>query len=89
MSKDRIWSEAAETRNHKTVDIADEKVAKAQEFSIDIKPEAEAPPTRMQRKYRRIFGKTMQTSGKFAQGFMMGATVGGIFGGLFGTYQAI
>jgi hypothetical protein len=44
---DRIWSQDKENKNHHGTDIADETIAKSQQFSLDIKPEVtEKPPTR-------------------------------------------
>tara|TARA_B110000285_G_C14680506_1_gene404446 strand:- start:311 stop:499 length:189 start_codon:yes stop_codon:yes gene_type:complete len=42
------------------------------------------PPTRMERKFERIFGAAGNTSYLFAQGFKMGGAVGCLFGGVFG-----
>ena len=47
------------------------------------------PPTRLERKFNRIFGSAGQTTQTFVTGFKMGALVGGAFGGVMGTYQAI
>lgn len=58
-------------------------------FSVDIKPEAPKPPTRMERKLARIAGASKATSGVFMTGFMTGAAVGGIFGGVLGCYFAV
>ena len=51
--------------------------------------DVEIPPTRMQRKFKRIFGSGKATSGLFLTGFQMGAMVGGAFGGMFGLMQAV
>lgn len=50
------------------------------------KAQAVRPPTRMERKYTRMFGAAGNTSFLFAQGFKMGAAVGCGFGGVFGCY---
>ena len=52
------------------------------------KNQVQRPPTRMERKYTRMFGAAGNTSFLFAQGFKMGAAVGCGFGGVFGCYQA-
>ena len=58
----------------------------AQQFQVDMSPQdVEIPPTRIQRKMKRIFGSGKATSGLFVSGFQMGAMVGGTFGGLFGV----
>ena len=62
----------------------------AQMLKTDIKNEIiERPPTRMERKFKRIFGSAGASSQTFLMGFKMGALVGGGFGGVMGTYQAI
>ena len=59
-------------------------------LQTDIKnDQVVAPPTRMQRKFKRIFGSGKQTTGLFVQGFKMGGLVGSGFGAAVGTYQAI
>ena len=47
------------------------------------------PPTRLERKFKRIFSAGGATTQTFSTGFKMGALVGGAFGGVMGTYQAI
>ena len=58
-------------------------------FSVDIQPDEPLPPTRMQRKFKRIFGSGQAGTQVFMTGFTAGAAVGGIFGGLIGCYQAV
>ena len=53
------------------------------------KNDEQAPPTRMQRKFKRLFGSGKETTMIFVQGFKMGSLVGGAFGFLIGTYQAV
>ena len=44
-------------------------------------------PTRLQRKFKRIFGTAGNASQLFLTGFKMGFIVGGTFGGVIGCYQ--
>jgi len=87
---DRIYS-AGQTRSG-VEGVSEEaiKLEKMQQLSTDIKKDIiERPPTRIERKFKRIFGAAGQTSSLFVNGFKMGALVGGAFGGVLGTYQAI
>jgi len=49
----------------------------------------EIPPTRMQRKMRRLFGSGKATSSLFLTGFQFGGAIGACFGGVFGLYTAV
>lgn len=57
-------------------------------FSVDIKPDEPAPPTRIERKMKRIFGSGKTATATFTTGFMAGAAVGGMMGTAVGCYQA-
>ena len=47
------------------------------------------PPTRFERKMKRLFGSGVNTTVMFTQGFMMGSLVGGGIGAAVGTFSAI
>eukprot|EP00806_Schmidingerella_arcuata_P006723 Macronucleus_7132.p2 GENE.Macronucleus_7132~~Macronucleus_7132.p2 ORF type:complete len:127 (+),score=14.84 Macronucleus_7132:1-381(+) len=73
-------------------DVSEEakKLELISQLKTDIKNETVArPPTRIERKFKRIFGAAGQTSNLFVTGFKMGALVGGGFGAAIGTYQAV
>ena len=67
------------------------EVEAAMQLHTDIKNQEEVkkPPTRMQRKFNRMFGAGKETSAMMVTGFQMGALVGAGTGAIMGTYAAI
>lgn len=77
--------------NRAQVESVSEEAKKAElglQLISDARPEEQRPPTRMERKFKRIFAASGRSTQVFGQGFMMGAMVGGAFGGVIGIYQA-
>ena len=83
---DRLFSEKyTKTEVEETSELA-KKMEAMQQLKTDLVPVAARPPTRMERKFNRIFGSAGETSQTFVTGFKLGALVGGTFGGILGTY---
>ena len=86
MSSERLFSEKyTKLEVEETSELA-KKMEQAQQLRTDLLPEAKRPPTRLERKFNRIFGSAGETSQTFVTGFKLGALVGGTFGGILGTY---
>ena len=84
---DRLFSDK-HTRSA-VEDISEEakKMELVQQLKTDIKNDTvQRPPTRLERKFKRIFSAGGHTTLLFTTGFKMGALVGGGFGGVMGTY---
>ena len=78
--------------NRAQVESVSEEAKKAElglQLISDARPEEQRPPTRMERKFKRIFAASGRSTQVFRQGFMMGAMVGGAFGAVTGVYTAI
>ena len=91
-SKDRIYSDKHSQQDENTRNLVAKNLAEVeQKHSLirDLKDPEPVELTRMQRKFRRIFGAGKNTSTLFVSGFQMGAMVGCTFGGVLGTYYAI
>ncbi len=87
---DRIYSSEHTRQGVEEVSEEAKRLEKIQQLATDIKKDTiERQPTRMERKFKRIFGAAGTSTGLFVNGFKMGALVGGCFGGVLGTYQAI
>lgn len=89
MSSDRLWGTKHE-QQHNKIDVADETVEKLTALGREDTPKpVEVPPTRMQRKFKRIFGSGHASSKLFIGGFTTGCMIGGVFGGLIGLFTAV
>ena len=87
---DRLYSEQYTRSAVEEISEEAKKLEAMQQLQTDIRNDVIArPPTRIERKFKRIFGAAGQTSQLFITGFKMGGLVGGVFGGVMGTYQAI
>ena len=66
------------------------EIEQKMQLQTDLIPEDNTvPPTRMQRKFNRMFGAGKDTSAMMVTGFKMGALVGSGIGAIGGTYTAI
>ena len=77
--------------NRAQVESVTEEARKAEmglQLITDVQKEQERPPTRMERKFKRIFAASGRSTQVFTTGFMMGAMVGGAFGSVMGLYTA-
>ena len=90
MSSDRIYSDAETRATSDKVDPNQKMLEAMAALHTDIqKVDETLPPTRMQKKFKRLFGSGAQATQTFMTGFTMGAGIGGAFGGIIGTYSAI
>ena len=88
MSSDRLWGNKHEGQ-HSKIDVADDTVEKLTALGRDEPKAVEVPPTRMQRKFKRIFGSGHASTKLFVGGFTTGCMIGGVFGGLIGLFTAV
>lgn len=87
---DRIYQDKFTRQSVEDVSEEAKALEVKQQLLTDIqKDEVLRPPTRLERKFKRIFGAAGSSTQTFVMGFKMGATVGGAFGGVLGTWQAI
>ena len=88
----RIYNESETTATKDKIDtgaMTYDQMLAITPREVNPNDEVVLPPTRMQRKMRRLFGSGKHTTQMFTQGFMMGSLVGGFIGAFYGTYTAI
>ena len=86
---ERLFSEKHNRSQVEEISEEAKKLEQMQQLKTDIKLEVDKkPPTRMQRKMKRIFGASGNSANAFKTGFIMGAGVGAVFGAVGGAVQA-
>lgn len=84
---DRIYSDKFTRQGVEEVSEEAKVLEQKQQLMTDIRNDTvQRPPTRMERKFKRIFGAAGSNTQTFVMGFKMGAMVGGAFGGVLGTW---
>ena len=87
---DRIYSDKFTRQEVEEVSEEAKRKELSAQLATDIQNDAvKRPPTRLERKFNRIFGSAGQTTQTFVTGFKMGCLVGAGFGGVMGVYQAV